>query len=270
VPLFEEKFIGVKSEAVNPVQSVSRAARILELLGEESSLTISEISRRLDVHRSTAFRLLGTLEQHDLVEQESARGAYRLGFAMLRMANSVTQRVDFTRDAQACCDALAQRLNETVNISILDAGYAVTITQAAGDQMVGVTRQYVGQRGPLHATSTGKMLLAHAGAEELGRLAERGLEAFTAMTMTDPDVLGTELEAIHRRGWSSAVAEWEHGINALAVPVRDADGSVIAALSTTAPAFRLPESQFSDYACVLHEEASVLEARLGFFEPTEG
>lgn len=256
----------MKSEAANPVQSVSRAARILELLGEESSLTISEISRRLDVHRSTAFRLLGTLEQHDLVEQESAGGAYRLGFGLLRMANSVTQQVDFTRDAQACCDALAQRLNETVNIAILDAGYAVTITQAAGDQMVGVTRQYVGQRGPLHATSTGKMLLAHADEEEFARLTERGLEAFTAMTMTDPDVLGTELEAIQRRGWSSAVAEWEHGINALAVPVRDADGSVIAALSTTAPAFRLPESRFSDYACVLREEASVLEARLGFFE----
>lgn len=203
--------MGMKSEAPNPVQSVDRAAQILEMLSDESQLTISEISRRLQVHRSTAFRLLGTLEHHDLVEQDGSRGAYRLGFALLRMANSVTQRLDFSREAQACCDALAQELSETVNLAILDAGYAVTITQTVGDRMVGVARQYVGQRGPLHATSTGKMLLAHAGEPELERLVSRGLESFTGMTISDPEVLRAELEAIRGRGWSSAVAEWRRG-----------------------------------------------------------
>lgn len=254
----EWKLMGMKSEAPNPVQSVDRAAQILEMLSDEPQLTISEISRRLQVHRSTAFRLLGTLEHHDLVEQDGSRGAYRLGFALLRMANSVTQRLDFSREAQACCDALAQELSETVNLAILDAGYAVTITQTVGDRMVGVARQYVGQRGPLHATSTGKMLLAHAGEPELERLVSRGLESFTGMTISDPEVLRAELEAIRGRGWSSAVAEWEEGINALAVPVRDAAGEVIAALSTTAPAFRLPESRFAELAEVLRGQADSL------------
>lgn len=255
----------MKSSKAAPVQSVERAIQILELLREEPSLSMSEISRRLEVHRSTVFRVLGTLEAHDLVEQESARGSYRLGFGILRLASAVTDQIDFSRDAQGSCDALAERLNETVNAAILDEGYAVTITQAQGDQMVGVTRQYVGQRGPLHATSTGKMLLAHAREEEFDRLISRGLESFTGMTMTDPDVLATELETVRRRGWASAVAEWERGINALAVPVRGSDGEVVAALSTTAPSFRLPESHFAEVAEILAEEAARLEARLGFF-----
>lgn len=255
----------MKSTNANPVQSVERAIQILELLRDGPSLTMSEISRHLEVHRSTVFRLLATLESHDLVEQESARGAYRLSFGLLRLGNAVTGQIDFTRDAQASCETLASHLNETVNAAILDDGYAVTITQAQGDQMVGVTRQYVGQRGPLHATSTGKMLLTYAEEAEFTRLIERGLESFTSGTMTDPDVLQTELETVRRRGWASAVAEWEPGINALAVPVRNAGGEVVAALSTTAPSFRLPESHFAEMAESLVQEASSLESRLGFF-----
>ncbi|MDR8019478.1 IclR family transcriptional regulator [Nesterenkonia aerolata] len=259
----------MKSSNASPVQSVERAVQILELLSAEPSCSISEISRRFGVHRSTAFRLLGTLEAYDLVEQESARGAYRLSFGMLRLASSVSGRIDLTRDAQTSCTALATRLNETVNAAILAEGGAVTITQAQGDQMVGLTKQYVGQRGPLHATSTGKVLLAYASEQEFNRLVERGLESFTGMTMTDPDLLRSELESVRRRGWSSAVAEWEQGINALAVPVRGPQGEVIAALSATAPSFRLPESHFGEIAELLHAEAAQLEARLGYFSPSD-
>lgn len=256
----------MKSANTTPVQSVERAIQILELLRDGPSLTMSEISRHLEVHRSTVFRLLATLEAHDLVEQESAQGAYRLSFGLLRLGNAVTGQIDFTRDAQAACEALASRLNETVNAAILDDGYAVTITQAQGDQMIGVTRQYVGQRGPLHATSTGKILLAYTEEAEFARLLERGLESFTSGTMTDPDVLHAELDMVRHRGWASAVAEWEPGINALAVPVRSAEGEVVAALSTTAPSFRLPESRFAEVAEALTEESSSLESRLGFFD----
>lgn len=253
--------------APQPVQSVDRAAQILDLLRAEQGLSIAEIARRLQVHRSTAFRLLGTLERHDLVEQEAARGAYRLGFGLLRLANSVTGRIDLARDAQSCCDAVATRLNETVNVAILDQDAAVTITQTAGDRMVGVARQYVGQRGPLHATSTGKVLLAYADPAVQRRALARKLEAFTGATITDPAGLAEELEAVMRRGWASAVAEWEEGINALAVPLSGPDGAVVGALSTTAPAFRLPESSFSEHVEVLRQGAKELEARLGVVEP---
>lgn len=249
---------------MSEVQSVDRAAQILHLLRVESPLSVSEISRRLAVHRSTASRLMATLESHDLVEQEGQRGAYRLGFGLLRLASAVSARVDLSRDAQVCCDAAAALLNETVNVAILDAGYAVTITQTVGQRMVGVARQYVGQRVPLHATSTGKVLLAHSPSTEQRRVMAAPLETFTAATISSPEMLAAELNAVRQRGWASAVAEWEEGINALAVPVRGPQGAVVAAFSTTAPAFRLPESAFAEHVALLREAAEQLEHRLGF------
>lgn len=255
------KFTRVKPEQTT-IQSVDRAATILEVLSEEAPLSISEIARRLDVHRSTALRLLATLETHNLVEETTTRGSYQLGFALLHLANSVTHRIDFARDAQACCDAVAEQLNETINVAVLDSGYAMTITQTTGNRMIGLTRQYVGQRGPLHATSTGKMLLAHADQTELERVLDQGLEAYTSMTITDPEVLLMELETLRERDWASSVAEWEEGINALAVPVRDPDEQVVAALAVNAPAFRLPESSFAEVAGLLREHTEFLESRL--------
>lgn len=254
------------AENLTRIQSVDRAAQILRLLSEAPHLTITEVARQLDVHRSTAFRLLGTLEAHGLVEQEHERGAFRLGISLLHMANSVAAQMDFSKDAQACCDTLAAELQETVNVAILDEGYAMTITQATDDQMLSVSHQYVGQRGPLHATSTGKVLLAFAGEDEFQRLVERGLDSFTGMTMTDPEVLRSELSTVRQRRWASAVAEWEPGINALAVPVRGKDGQVAAALSITGPSFRLPESRFSELAKLLTRRAGALEIRMGFFD----
>ncbi|GAA4284143.1 IclR family transcriptional regulator [Brevibacterium daeguense] len=246
------------------VQSVDRAVQILQLLTAEPVLGVSELSRRLGVHRSTAFRLLATLEAHDLVEQVAERGSYRLGFGLLRMAHSVIARTDLAREGQLVCDVLAAQLNETVNLAVLDGGYAVTITQSVGDRVIGAARQYVGQPAPLHATSTGKLLLAHAGEAEWDGLLERGLESFTDLTITDPEALAADLTSIRERGWAAAVAEWEDGTNALAVPVRDASGSVAAAVSLTAPEFRMPESEFAALAAQLRTGAASLEARLGY------
>jgi len=254
---------------MSEVQSVDRAAKILQMLSVEPLLSASEIARRLDVHRSTAFRLMATLEAHDLVEQDGQGGSYRLGFGLLRLASAVSSRVDLSRDAQACCDAAAASLNETVNVAILDAGFAVTITQTVGQRMIGVARQYVGQRAPLHATSTGKVLLAYGQQSEQNRVLGGVLEAFTGSTITSPEVLEAELEAVQQRGWASAVAEWEEGINALAVPVRGARGEVVAAFSTTAPAFRLPESSFTEHVEMLRAAADDLEARLGFLQTSQ-
>ena len=125
-----------------PIQSVDRALQILELLTDSPSLGTSAIARKLGVHRSTASRLLTTLESHDVVEQVSDRGEYRLGLGLLRMAYPVSTRFDLARDSQVVCDALAEATQETSNVAILDEGYAVTITQSAGQRMVGVAGQW--------------------------------------------------------------------------------------------------------------------------------
>lgn len=245
------------------VQSVDRAAQILEMLAENGLMGVSDISRRIGVHRSTAFRLLATLEARNLVEQEEHRGMYRLGLGVLRLAGSVNSRIDLVRDAQACCDLMASRLNETTNVAILDDGAAVNITQAMGRQLIAVLRQYVGQRTPLNATSTGKVLLAHAAPAVVDAALAAPLERFTPATITDPAVLRAELDRVRAQGWAAADEEWESGTNAVAVPVHGSEGRVVAAMSVTAPSFRMPSSSFAQHADVLREGAADLGRRLG-------
>ena len=247
-----------------PIQSVDRALQILEFLTEEPLLGTSDIARRLGVHRSTASRLLSTLEARDVVEQVADRGAYRLGLGVLRMAYPVSTRFDLARDSQVICDALAEATQETTNVAILDGGYAVTITQSAGQRMVGVAGQYVGQRVPLHATSTGKLLLAYAPEEVWAKVSLQELEEFTGDTQLDLTQLSRELQLIRQRGWAAAVGEWEEGINALAVGVWDATGQLVAAVSVTAPDFRMPESSFEEFLVHAQKAARDLETRLGF------
>lgn len=250
------------------VQSVDRAARILELLSDAGPMGVSDVSRHLGVHRSTAFRLLATLEGRHLVEQETHRGLYRLGIGLLRLAGGVSSQVDLVRDAQACCDALAERLDETTNASVLDGDAAINITQSFGRQLVAVMRD-VGQRTPLHATSTGKVLLAHTPEDVREVIITGPHDRFTPATITDPDALRTELAAIRERGWAAANEEWQVGTNAVAVPVRGQGGDVVAALSATAPSFRMPQASFPDFAAILAEGAADLGRRLGQWAPAE-
>ena len=245
------------------VQSVDRALQILNLLAETQSLGVSEISRELGVHRSTAFRLLATLESHNYVEQEGRRGTYRLGFGVLRLSGRVEARTDLVKEAQLVCDDVTDELNETSNVAILDDGAAVNICQTTGTRLVAVTQQYVGRRTPLHATSTGKILLAHASADVVRSTLSGPLEGFTPHTLTDAAVLETRLEEVRDRGWAAAVEEWEPDTNAVAVAVSDRAGGVVAALSVTAPSFRMSPDGFPDIVAVLRRHARHLSARLG-------
>ncbi len=255
-------------QTIAPIQSVDRAIQILQFLTEAPELSTSEIARKLGVHRSTASRLLATMETRDVVEQVAERGAYRLGLGILRMAYPVSTRFDLARDGQAVCDALADATQETTNIAILDHGHAVTITQSTGQQMVGVAGQYVGQRVPLHATSTGKLLLAHAPKEVWHQLCSQPLEKFTEATQQDFSDLAKELEIIRQRGWASAIGEWEEGINAIAVPVWDTTAHLVAAVAVTAPAFRMPSDRFDEFLTHVQHAAKDFEARLGFSRVT--
>lgn len=245
------------------VQSVDRAIQILEMLSEARSLGVSEISRQLGVHRSTAFRLLATLETRNLVEQEEKRGTYSLGLGVLRLAGHITARMDIVKDAQAVCDELTGEINETSNVAILDNGAAVNITQTTGTKLVSVTRQYVGQRTPLHATSTGKLLLAYAPGDVLLSTLSTPLERCTEHTIIDPVALEEHLQEIREREWAAAVEEWEYDTNALAVPVRGLGGRIVAALSVTAPSFRMSAGDFPALVETLRAHARRLSTRLG-------
>jgi DNA-binding IclR family transcriptional regulator len=245
------------------VQSVDRALAILDLLARRGEAGVTEIAAELDVHKSTAFRLVGALENRQLVEQVSDRGKYRLGFGIIRLAGATTATLDLPREGQAVCERLALELDETVNLAILDTGAATNITQSYGSAAV-TTRNWIGQRTPLHATSSGKILLAWADEKTLDAALDT-LERFTPNTITSRSKLLAELKLTRARGWASTSEELEIGLNAVAAPIRDAAGGVVAAVSVSGPAYRLTVDSFPSVTEKLRAGADEISTRIGYF-----
>jgi DNA-binding IclR family transcriptional regulator len=245
------------------VQSVDRALAILDLLARRGEAGVTEIAAELDVHKSTAFRLVGALENRQLVEQVSDRGKYRLGFGIIRLAGATTASLDITREGQPVCERLAVELDETVNLAVLDTGAATNITQSYGTAAV-TTRNWIGQRTPLHATSSGKVLLAWADDQVLEAALDT-LERYTPNTITSRSKLLAELELTRDRGWASTNEELEVGLNAVAAPIRGTGGVVVAAVSVSGPAYRLTVDSFPSITEKLCVGADEISGRIGYF-----
>jgi DNA-binding IclR family transcriptional regulator len=247
------------------VQSVDRAMAILDMLARHGEAGVTEIAHELEVHKSTAFRLVEALEAWQLVEQVSERGKYRLGFGIVRLAGATTSRPDLSREGRLVCERLAAELDETVNVAIADQGQATNVMQAYGSAAV-TARNWIGQRTPMHATSSGKVLLAWSADEERRRVLD-ALTPFTQNTRTDPAELTDELAEVRARGWAYTVEELEVGLNAVAAPIRAADGEVIAALSVSGPAYRVEPARYSAIAEKIVGGADEISLRIGYLGP---
>ncbi|MES4909318.1 MULTISPECIES: IclR family transcriptional regulator [unclassified Streptomyces] len=250
--------------AVQGVQSVDRAINVLEILARRGEAGVSEVADELDVHKSTAFRLLGALEARDLVEQAAERGKYRLGFGLVRLAGAVTGRLDITQQGRPVCERLTEDIGETVNIAVLQEHYAVNLCQVRGPGAVG-THNWVGRLTPPHATSSGKILLAHLSAKEHAELlVASGLQKLTPHTLTARAKLEKDLAEARRRGYAVTLEEFEIGLHAVAAPIRSHHGEVIAALSASGPAYRFTEERMHELAPVLIEGAEEISRRMGY------
>ena len=250
--------------SVAAVQSVDRALSVLEILATHGEAGVTEVAAELGVHKSTAFRLVAVLESRGFVEQLADRGKYRLGFGVVRLAGAAAAQLDIAREGRRICEALAADLEETVNIAILDNDRAVNVSQVRGPAALS-THNWVGQGTPLHATSSGKVLLAYAPDAVRKGVLSRELQRFTPATITDPEVLQQHLDRIVEQGWGSTVEEYEVGLSAVAAPVRGADGDVVAALSVSGPSFRMDSESFPRLARRVVEGADELSRRLGYF-----
>src|SRR3954451_22367985 len=150
--------MATSGEALASVQSVDRALTILGILARLGEAGVTEIAGELGVHKSTAFRLLATLEYHGIVEQNEDRGKYRLGVGVLRLAGATTARLDVLQEARHICRKLAADSGETVNIAVLSDPSVLYVDQLAGQSAL-QAYIWVGQHIPLHAASNGKVLL---------------------------------------------------------------------------------------------------------------
>jgi len=245
------------------VQSVDRAVTVLEILARRGEAGVTEIAAELGVHKSTAFRLVVVLEHRGLVEQTVGRGKYRLGFGIVRLAGATTAQLDLTRESRAICERLANDLDETVNVAIIDQGYAINILQVRGSAAI-ASHNWVGQRTPLHATSSGKVLLAFQPAAVQEEMLARPLERYTPRTIVDVDELRACLAEVRERDWGCTNEELEVGLNAVAAAVRGSGGDVVAAVSVSGPSYRFSAVAFPGAAVRVLAAAAEISIRIGY------
>jgi len=251
------------------VQSVGRAVRILELVADHpGQLGVTELGRRLGVHKATAFRLVSTLAEGGLLERDPATDKYRPGFGLVRLASTALAGLDLIRQARPVLERLAEHTQETVNLAVLEGREVMNIDQVAGSHAV-VNVNWVGKRTPLHCTSNGKVLLANLPKRERERALARPLARGTPRTIVDPEVLRTQLHQARARGYASTVEELEVGLNAVAAPVREPGGDVVAAVSVAGPAYRLTPARIPEIAQAVVASAAEISRRMGHAERRE-
>lgn len=246
------------------VQSVDRALQILDILAREGDAGVSEIADEMGVHKSTVSRLMGSLVGRELVRQNSERGKYQLGFGILRLASSIPGRLSVVREARDVLESLAARYKETVNLAVLRSNYAVNVDQAMGPSTL-ATYDWVGSLTPLHATSSGKVLLAALPADERDTILKTvGLPARTPRTVTNRAQLEKQLIEISRQGYAVVHEEFEIGLSAVAVPIYNHLGKVIAAVSISGPAFRFAPEEDPGLIEGLRAAGLSISAKMGY------
>jgi DNA-binding IclR family transcriptional regulator len=245
------------------VRSVERAISILDLLAQGGWRTGADVARELNVHRSTALRLLGTLERHAIVERDQRTARYRLGRRIPQLASVVTGEFDLRYVARPVCEQLARAAGETATLDMLVGDVIVPIEQATASTSV-VSVNWLGRRTPVHCTASGKAILAFLPDAERERLLSRPLERVTAHTITERNELEAQLANVHQSGIARTFEELELGLDAIAAPVFGADGGVVAALDVSGPSHRLRAEGHVDLERLAREGADDLSRRLGY------
>jgi DNA-binding IclR family transcriptional regulator len=256
---------GACGSDTSTVQSVDRAVTVLEILARKGDAGVTEIAAELGVHKSTAFRLVAALEARDLVQQNSGRGRYRLGVGILRLAGATTARLDLVQESRPVTRRLAAEVGEAVNIAVLSDRAALYLDQVPGSTALQM-RNWVGQRLPLHATSNGKVLLAYRDDVALDDAVSTPLERFTPHTIASMRELAAEIRHVRDHGYATTVDELEVGLTAVAAPIRNADGEVVAAVGTSGPGFRLAGPRLNEVAWAVVHAGHEISRRLGWHD----
>ena len=255
----------VRREKTNYIiQSVSHALDVLEqFTGEPDELGVTELSKRLKLHKNNVFRLLATLEARGYIEQNKATENYRLGVRCLRVGQRFVMQTGLLRQARPVMQQVAKTCHETSFITVMRDGCAIALDAVEAEQPVRMVSR-IGDPLPLHCTAAGKMHLAFADDELRASLPE-ALQKFTEKTLVDRQALGQQLKKIVENGFAVDVGEHIEDVRSVAVPIRDYTRAVVGTLTVSGPAYRLSQERLEKEIVPLMLKAGrELSTRLGF------
>ena len=244
--------------ATRHVAAVERALAVLDAVAEAEDVGTNELARRTGINASTVSRLLATLAARGLVRHVEETGRYRLGPRLVQLGSAALAGLDLRELARPVLTSLAAGTGETATLSVPGEPDAITIDFVQSSFSVQSVAR-VGRPSVAHATATGKVALAFGAAE----LPPGPLRTYTDGTITDREVLATELSEVRGRGFARALGEREEDLNAVAAPVFGARGEVVAILGAQGPASRFDDAAVQQASVVLLGCARELSVSLG-------
>ena len=246
------------------LSSVANSIRLLSSFsGEENELGITALAGRLRLAKSTVHRLAATLTAARFLEQNGETGKYRLGLALFELGALVRRRMDVADAARQKLRELLETTGETVQLGIIDHQSVLYIYEMEPRRAIRMAAA-VGARAPLHCTAVGKVLLASQPAEYVNQVIDLGLKPYTPKTIVKRDDLLQTLADIAQRDYATDDEESETGLRAIASPVRNHTGAVIAAVGLAAPVQRMNKKVMLTCVPSVIATASAVSARLGY------
>ncbi len=251
-----------------PIQSLQRAAAILRSFSEaEPELSVTELSQRLGLHKSTVSRILATLLLERLVGRNPESGKYGLGLGLVSLGGIALGRLDVRALALPYLSPLVELTEETVIVTVLEGRECVNIARTSSPkpiQFVG----WIGRRTPIHCTASGKVFLAHMDANARSALLSSALQHYTDQTIIDADIMEQSLIEIRNQGYAIVHGEFEEGFSNIAAPIFDHLDQVTACIAISGPTFRMGPGQIEAFAEPLLETANAISTQLGYTAQT--
>jgi DNA-binding IclR family transcriptional regulator len=226
------------------IQSVDRAAMLIKAIADSRHPpTVIELAAACGLNRSTAWRLLATLDAHGLIERDPVSQRYSLGYAFLRIAAGA-EPDPLVRRSRPVLERLANETGEATNLAVAKRFRLVYVDQVDPPQIM--APNWFGRTVPLHATSTGKAYLAFMSREEQAAALGGRLERFTPTTVTDRRALDAELAEVRRTGFAICVGELEESLFGASAPVLSEQGRPVAIVSVWGTEHRLPRERLPE------------------------
>ncbi len=247
------------------LSSVKNALRLLRSFSiEEPEKKVTDLATSLGIGKSTVSRLLATLASEGFVVKDPETQKYRLGLSILHLNTVATSNLEIHRESLPILQRLVDDVGETAHIAVMEDSDVIYLNRVECKHPVQIL-SHIGRRNPVHCTSSGKVILAYQSKEEINRFIEKGLEKYSAKTITDPNDFLESLNTIRGQGYAVSIEEITDGVASIAAPVRDYTGKVVYAVTVVGPVHRLNPYSTSIISKIKSAAAEISES-LGYWK----
>lgn len=252
-----------KTKSRQLIGSLTKGLLILEMMMEKDNLGVTEISKVLGVNKSSAYRLLITLEDRNFVKQDPISGKYSLGMRFASFRTKVLEGIELRGIARPYLKWLTDTTKESSALCVLSDGHGVIIEKQSSKESISAYL-YVGMVEPLHCTALGKVLISHLPEDRQRELLDKDLESFTAFTKTDKEQILEECKQILEQGYALDNEEYSLSMRCVAAPVYNSKGKLAAAVGISGPVTRLHDDNINEYIDAVKEAAQNISSNLGY------